>query len=67
MIVQWMKPFIYKQDGLELFLNTRDFTAYSPSEMLSKIGSACKAVEKRFMYMMREYTYTHGDLTDLHL
>ena len=48
MLVQWMKPYTYKQENLELVLNTRDFTTYSVS-------------------MVREYSYNHGDLTDLHL
>lgn len=29
MLVQWMKPYTYKQENLELVLNTRDFTTYS--------------------------------------
>jgi hypothetical protein len=67
MVAQWMKPYVYKQDGLELFLNTRDFTAYSPAEMLLRIGEAYRAVNRNFTNMMREYSYNHGDLSDLHL
>lgn len=67
MLVQWMKPFVYRQEGLEMFLNTRDFTAYSPSELLYRIGEAYGTVRKNFIAMMREYSYCHGDLTELHL
>ena len=67
MLVQWMKPFTYKQENLESVLNTRDFTTYSPAELLMRSGNAYAAARKDFTNMMREYSYNHGDLTDLHL
>lgn len=67
MLVQWMKPYTYKQDNLENVLNTKDFTTYSPSELLMRISNAYAAAQKDFTNMMREYSYNHGDLTDLHL
>ena len=67
MLVQWMKPYTYKQENLENVLNTKDFTTYSPSELIMRIGNAYAAVQKNFTNMMREYSYNHGDLSDLHL
>ena len=67
MLVQWMKPYTYKQDNLENVLNTKDFTSYSPSELLMQISNAYSAAQKDFTNMMREYSYNHGDLSDLHL
>lgn len=67
MVVQWLKPFVFKQDSLELFLNTRDFTAYSPAELLYRIGNAYTDARKTFINMMREYSYAHGDLSELHI
>lgn len=67
MLVQWMKPYLYRQENLENVLNTKDFTSYSPAELLLRIGNAYKAAQKDFTNMMREYSYVHGDLTDLHL
>ena len=67
MLVQWMKPYVFKQDNLVQLLNTRDFTAYSPAELFRQVNSAYNSVSKRFVSMMREYSYNHGDLTDLHL
>lgn len=67
MLVQWMKPYTYKQDNLENVLNTKDFTTYSPSELLMRISNAYSAAQKDFTNMMREYSYNHGDLSDLHL
>ena len=67
MLVQWMKPYTYKQENLENVLNTKDFTTYSPSELIMRIGNAYATAQKNFTNMVREYSYNHGDLTDLHL
>lgn len=67
MLVQWMKPYVYRQENLEMVLNTRDFTAYSPAALLLQIKDAYSDARRHFIVMMREYSYNHGDLTDLHL
>lgn len=67
MVVQWLKPYVYKQELLQNTLNTRDFTTYSPAELLLRVGSAYGKAQKDFVNMIREYSYNHGDLTDLHL
>ena len=67
MVAQWMKPFTYRQENLENVLNTRDFSAYSPAELFLRISNVYASVRKDFTNMMREYSYNHGDLTDLHL
>lgn len=67
MLVQWMKPYLYKQELLESVLNTKDFTTYSPAELLLRVGNAYTKVQKDYTQMVREYSYNHGDLTELHL
>lgn len=67
MLVQWMKPYTYRQENLENALNTRDFTTYSPAELLSRVCTAHAQAKANFTNMVREYSYNHGDLTDLHL
>lgn len=67
MIVQWLKPYAYKQELLEITLNTRDFTTYSPAELLRQVGSAYAKAQKDFTQMIREYSYNHGKITELHL
>lgn len=67
MVVQWMKPYLNRQELLENLLNTRDFTTYSPGELLYRVGGAYKNAEANFIRSMREYSYDHGDLTVLHL
>lgn len=67
MVVQWLKPYVYKQELLENALNTRDFTTYSPAELLRRVGDAYTKAQKDYTQMIREYSYNHGDLTVLHL
>lgn len=67
MLEQWMKPYVYRQENLENVLNTKDFTTYSPAELLLRIGNAYAKVQKDYTNMIRGYSYNHGDLSDLHL
>ena len=67
MIVQWLKPYLYKQEMLENVLNTKDFTTYSTAELLMRVGDAYSDAQKNYKNMIREYSYNHGDLTELHI
>lgn len=67
MVMQWMRPFLFRQENLENLMNTRDFTLYSPANLLLRIGEAYKSVSKEYTQMIREYSYNHGDLSVLHL
>lgn len=67
MIIQWMKPYLYHQELLENLMNTRDFTMYSPAELLMRVGNAYAKAQSDYTQMIREYSYNHGDLTSLHI
>ena len=67
MVSQWLKPYVYKQELLENVLNTKDFSTYSPAELLLRVGNAYAKAQKDYLNMIREYSFNHGDLTDLHL
>ncbi|MBQ5883531.1 MAG: hypothetical protein IIW72_03285 [Clostridia bacterium] len=67
MVTYWLKPYVNKQEILENVLNTKDFVTYSPAELLLRVSNAYKDTHKQYMNMIREYSYNHGDLTDLHL
>lgn len=67
MLVQWMKPYAYRQESMENILSTKDFSTYSPAELLLRVRNAYDSAQKDYTNMMREYSYNHGDLTELHL
>ena len=67
MVVQWLKPYLYKQEIMENVLNTRDITSYSPSELLYRVRESCNEANAHFLNMIREYSYRHNDLTELHI
>ena len=67
MIVQWLKPFVNRQENLELVMNTRDFSTYSPAELLHRVCERYKMAKSEYKQMIYEYTYAHGDLKRLHL
>ena len=67
MVVQWLKPYVNRQEILENVLHTKDFTTYSPAELLLRVGNAYSKAQKDYKSMIREYSYNHGDLSDLHL
>lgn len=67
MLVQWMKPYVYRQENLMNVLNTADFSTYSPAELLLRISTVYNQVKKDFTNKIREYSYANGDLSDLHL
>lgn len=65
MLVQWMKPYFFRADNLENVLNTADFSAYSPAELLYRITNAYHEVKRDFANRIKEYSYDHGDLSGL--
>jgi len=67
MVVQWLKPFMFKQELYKNILSTKDFSAYSPAELLLRVGGAYKDAKDAYTQMIREYSYNAGDLTELHL
>ena len=60
MLEQWMKPYVYRQENLENVLNTRDFSTYSPAELLMRISNAYAKVQKDYTNMIRELTNSSG-------
>ena len=67
MVVQWLKPYTYKQENLENMMNTTDLSSYSPAELLKQVVNAYTLCRKEFGAKMKEYSYRHGNLSDLHL
>lgn len=67
MVVQWLKPYVYKQELLENTLNTKDYSTYSPAELLKRVSDTYAKAQKDYKQAIREYSFNKGELGDLHL
>ena len=67
MVVQWLKPYVYKQEILQNLISTRDFSMYSPAELLKRVNETYHQAQKDYTQMIREYSYNHGNLSELHI
>lgn len=67
MVYYWLRQYMYAAENLQNNLNTQDFTSYSPSELLYRMTNAYHQCERDFVNRIREYSFRHGDLTDLHI
>lgn len=65
MVVAWLKP---KRNDLDLFknvLNTKDFTTFSPANLMEKTNNVYVTAETRFISRIKEYSYIHNNVGDL--
>lgn len=67
MVVEWLRQYVNNSDNLENILNTKDFTMYSSKNLLAEVKSLYQDEQKAFTNSMREYSYNHGNLSNLHL
>ena len=67
MVYYWFKQHMNNQENLSNLLNTTDFSSYSPAELLKQVKASYDQCRKNYTAELREYTYEHGDLTDLHV
>ncbi len=65
MIVEWLKPRLYHNENLRNMLNTKDYSTFSPANLLSQIKEAYTDARKEFNSMMVQYSYTHGNVAGL--
>ena len=69
MIVEWLKPYLFSVDNLENVMTTKDWSMYSPANLLKEIQSVYDAARLEAKRMMTNYTYTlrkkrRGDMYD---
>lgn len=67
MVYYWFYPAMHNQAILENTLNSADFSSYSPAELLKQVRAAYADCTRKYTNRLRQYSYDHGDLTDLHL
>ena len=65
MVEAWFKPKLYNLDLLRNKLNTKDFTTFSPANLLDKMREAYEQAHKRARSMINEYSFRENNIGEL--
>lgn len=65
MIVFWLKPYLNNTENLENSLSTKDFSVFSPANLLEKIGDRYDKSRKQARSLTNEYSYIINGLKAL--
>lgn len=62
MVVSWLQPKLNNEENLVNSLSTKDYSLYSPANLLSKITDVFKVAKKNSSTMISNYSFNHGKL-----
>ena len=65
MVVEWLKPLVYKADAMLNLMNLKDATFYSPSTLLAQKRAMLAEAEKAYSNAVKNYSYYHAKLGEL--
>lgn len=65
MTVFWLQPFVNNIENLRNNLSTKDFSVFSPANLLEKIGARYDISYKRARSITNEYSYIIADMKEL--
>lgn len=65
MIVFWLKPYLNNLENLRNAMSTKDFTVFSPANLLEKISNRYELARRHARSLMNEYSYSLADMTRL--
>ena len=65
MTVYWLQPFVNNIENLRNHLSTKDFSVFSPANLLEKIGNRYDVSYNRARSIMNEYSYIIADMKEL--
>lgn len=61
MICEWLKPYLYSSEVLRERLSTRDYSEYSPANLIEKINTVYNESKKNARLLAVNYTYSNRD------
>ena len=69
MVCKWLKSFLYSGDNMDLgnFMSTKDFSPYSPSNFMNALHNLHDTTMSHYKDLIKDFSYNHGRLTDLHM
>ena len=65
MTVFWLQPFVNNIENLKKNLSTKDFSVFSPANLLEKIGDRYDIARKHARSLTNEYSYIIADMKEL--
>jgi hypothetical protein len=65
MIVEWIKPRYYLNENLKNGISTKDFSIFSPANLLSQIRDTYVETRNEFNSLMNSYSFMHSNIGDL--
>lgn len=61
MLVEWLKPKVLFTDNLSNVLNTKDFSQYSPANMLKELRETLSYLKKNARVLVNNYSFAHSE------
>lgn len=65
MVEAWLKPIRSNLDLLRNALSTKDFTTFSPANLLDKVNDTYSMAHANFLSRIKEYSFIRNDVGDL--
>ena len=65
MVEAWLKPIHNNLDLLRNALSTKDFTTFSPANLLDKVNDTYSMAHANFLSRIKEYSFIRNDVGDL--
>lgn len=62
MVVAWLQPKLNNEENLVNALSTKDYSVFSPANLLDKISNVYELATKNSKKMMSNYSFNHGKL-----
>lgn len=65
MTVFWLKSYLNNSENLRNSLSTKDFSFFSPANLLDKIGNTYERSRRQARSLTNEYSYVHSKVSEL--
>lgn len=65
MTVFWLQPYVNNIENLRNNLSTKDFSVFSPANLLEKIGNRYDIARKHARSLTNQYSYIIADMKEL--
>ena len=65
MVLHFVEPYVYNTDALQNALNTKDFSLYSPANLLEKMTELMEMTEKRLRREINLYSFQNNEISGL--